>query len=105
MIAQPIRLQDCIFVSVYVAGSRTPWKQTCFKGGRNIMLVCFQGHPVLQQVENSVIHISWATSAACPEAQTAELDKCRVFDNSTRQYYSLKPLAKPANDLKYYQVV
>ena len=54
--------------------------------------------------DKCIIHISWATSAACPEAQTVELDKCRVFDNSTGQYYRLGPLAKN-NDLTYYQVV
>ena len=67
--------------------------------------VCFQGHPVLLQVDNCIIHVSWATAAACPEAQTAELDKCRVFDNSTGQYYSLKPLEKNTNGLPFYQVV
>ena len=58
-----------------------------------------------QQVDKNVIHISWATSAACPEAQVAQLDKCRVFDNSTREYYSLKPLDKSTESLQYYQVV
>ena len=60
---------------------------------------------MLQQVDNCVIHIRWATSAACPEEQTAELDKCRVFDNSTGEYYSLKPLANFTDTFKYYQVV
>ena len=91
-------------MSIYIADSRTPFKQTWFNGGCNILFVCFQGHPVLLQVDKCTIHISWATSAACPETQTAELDKCRVFDNSTGLYYSLKPLAKN-NDLGYYQVV
>lgn len=67
--------------------------------------MCFQGHPVFQQVDKCVIHIHWATSAACPEKQTAELDKCRVFDNSTGEYYGLKPLANATKDVKYYQVV
>ena len=70
-----------------------------------VLFVCFQGHPVLQQVDKCVIHVSWGTSAACPEEQTAELDKCRVFDKSTREYYSLKPLANANKDVKYYQVV
>ena len=91
-------------MSIYVADSRTPCKQTCFNGGYNILFVCFQGHPVLRQVDKCIIHIIWATSAACPEAQTAELDKCRVFDNSTGRYYSLMPLTKN-NDLGYYRVV
>ena len=60
---------------------------------------------MLRQVDKCVIHISWGTSAACPEEQRAELDKCRVFDNSTGEYYSLKPLAKATKDVKYYQVV
>ena len=101
--------QIAVFVLVYQCTLQTAVHrgsfETCFNGGCNVLFVCFQGHPVLQQVDKCVIHISWATSAACPEAQLAELDKCRVFDNSTREYYSLKPLYNVTHGLSYHQVV
>lgn len=51
----------------------------------------FQGHPVLESEDKCIIHISWATVAACPNIQKVDLENCRVFDNGTGQVYSLKP--------------
>ncbi|KAL9969231.1 hypothetical protein ACROYT_G021424 [Oculina patagonica] len=64
------------------------------------------GHPILDSGSSDKcdINIRWATSAACPDTQTAELDKCRVYDNGTGEYYSLKSLASFSKDTSYYTV-
>lgn len=68
----------------------------------------FQGHPVLESVsqDSCIIRIRWLTSAACGDEQKAELDKCRVHDYSTGEYYDLNRLSTShSGDFKYRVVV
>ena len=65
----------------------------------------FQGHPILEPKEHCAIHIRWLTSAACANGQKEDLDKCRVYDNHTKEYYDLNALAHASSGLKYFTVV
>ena len=68
----------------------------------------FQGHPVLESVsqDSCIIRIRWLTSAACGDEQKAELDKCRVHDYSTGEYYDLNRLSPShSGDFNYHIVV
>ena len=40
---------------------------------------------------------SWATLAACPQTETPQPDKCRVYDNNTEYFYDVSPLKKVKN--------